>query len=208
MHSFTQLEEDVKNRFKTGDIIIRDSKFGPIEQGLPFDKLAQYPWIVPIKHFYSNGSTQEISGEKQSVIIYQVVDRKFYISRGKSITKDAVEFKWKNKLFPPKIKQNKEFYNLHTSYKLPSYKGSNQSMIINYKLEAKEPLFLVFDDGSGEIISNQLLPDATSIEITLNNYSKKALIYIYNPSKQAYTCEFHAVSWRLHHDLGLLSTEK
>lgn len=206
-HSFTQLENDVNHLFKTGDIIIRDSKFGSIEQGLPFDKLNLYPWLVPVKYFYVNGSSTDFSSEKQAIIIYQVVDRKIYFSnQSRFLSKDTI-VPLKNRLFRKKLKVNQEFYNLHKNFFIPSYEASNQSLLIHYKINAREPLFLVVDNGHGSVITNQLLPEKDSIEIVLNDYSKKALIYLYNPSKQNYTCELKGASWRLQNDIGILSTE-
>ncbi|MCC6702959.1 MAG: hypothetical protein IT221_15615 [Fluviicola sp.] len=198
-HSFTQLEDDTKNRFKPGDIIIRDSKFGAIEQGMPFDKLKEYPWIIPVKHFYVNGGTKELNGEQQSIIIYQVFDKN-HLVKSKFIENERSIALKKN--IPNQIHEQKEFFNIDEHFFIPNFNASNQSLLVEYQLTSNEPIYFVIDDGKGEYISNQLDSQKSKIDVILNSKNKRVKIYLYNPSKQKYSFEFKSLRWKTQQDLG------
>ncbi len=108
--TFSILTKENVLRLKPGDLIIRDSKLGPVEQGMSFDELKKYTFIIPVKHFYENTSDQERNGEKPSVIIYQILDslvqrkKKFQLEKNiiysrkvkKSIKKSMNTFNYQN----------------------------------------------------------------------------------------------------------------
>lgn len=64
-HNVTDLED--------GTIIIRDPAFGPGEQGLPLDMIADIPEMVEVRRFTSNKPYSIYNGEDIIVRVYKIV---------------------------------------------------------------------------------------------------------------------------------------
>lgn len=73
VQSFALLSDEGVQYLRKGDCIIRDSQFGPVEQGMPFDRIEQLPWLKKIKTFTLKTPFTEYHGEPRCVIIYEVM---------------------------------------------------------------------------------------------------------------------------------------
>lgn len=69
--SFTNLDENLIKLFKPGDLIVRDSHFGPLEMKLPLNVLTNHPDLVRIKEFVSAEQLDDPMGETEGVMIYE-----------------------------------------------------------------------------------------------------------------------------------------
>lgn len=67
------LSDEGVQYLRKGDCIIRDSQFGPVEQGMPFERIKQLPWLKKVKTFSLQTPFTEYHGETRSVIIYEVM---------------------------------------------------------------------------------------------------------------------------------------
>lgn len=74
--AFTDLEENVKKLLQPGDLIVRDSHFGPLEMNLPLNELANHPELVKIKEFVSSEQLDDPLGETEGVTVYQYQPKK------------------------------------------------------------------------------------------------------------------------------------
>lgn len=74
--SFLNLEKELKETLKPGDLIVRDSHFGPVEMLLPLNKIENYPELVKIKEFISEEQIQDQYNETEGVIIYKYIPLK------------------------------------------------------------------------------------------------------------------------------------
>ena len=72
-HTVHNMEYDLKSIFRPGDLIIRDSHFGPIEAGLPLEKLSFYPQWVKIAEFISSEQVDDPRNETEGVAIFQYI---------------------------------------------------------------------------------------------------------------------------------------
>lgn len=73
IQSFGLLSDEGVHYLRKGDCIIRDSQFGPIEQGMPFDRIEQFSWLKKVKTFTLKTPFTEYHGETRCVIIYEVM---------------------------------------------------------------------------------------------------------------------------------------
>ena len=69
--SFTNLDENLTKLFKPGDLIVRDSHFGPMEMNLPLNVLTNHPDLVRIKEFVSAEQLDDLMDEMEGVMIYE-----------------------------------------------------------------------------------------------------------------------------------------
>lgn len=69
--AFTDLDENLEKLFKPGDLIVRDSHFGPLEMNLPLSTIDQHPELVLIKEFQSAEQLEDPLGETEGVRIYE-----------------------------------------------------------------------------------------------------------------------------------------
>lgn len=69
--AFTDLDENVKRLFKPGDLIVRDSHFGPLEMNLQLSDLAKHPELIKIKEYFSSEQLEDPLGETEGVTIYE-----------------------------------------------------------------------------------------------------------------------------------------
>jgi hypothetical protein len=70
---FGLLSDEGIQYLRKGDCIIRDSQFGPVEQGMPFDRIKQFPWLKKVKTFSLKTPFTEYHGEARCIIIYEVI---------------------------------------------------------------------------------------------------------------------------------------
>jgi len=119
-HSFYDLDNDLKNVLKPGDIIIRDSHFGPVEGNLPMEKIKMHPELVLIKEFISSEQIEDQFNEKEGVIILQ------YIPLDKQI-KSKVQIEKKSIEKHVRIPKNKEFTSIRDY--LPLFSGNSKLTI-------------------------------------------------------------------------------
>jgi hypothetical protein len=71
--SFGLLSDEGIHYLRKGDCIIRDSQFGPVEQGMPFDRIEQISWLKKVKTISLKTPFTEYHGEPRCVIIYEVM---------------------------------------------------------------------------------------------------------------------------------------
>jgi hypothetical protein len=69
-HAFHNLESDLKYLLKPGDLIARDSHFGPVEMGLPNNQITSISAFVAIKIFESTEQLEDPLHETEGVVIY------------------------------------------------------------------------------------------------------------------------------------------
>ncbi len=194
---FIHLEKDVVSQFKPGDILFRDSKFGATEQGLSFEELQKYPFLIPVKHFYSEDYNPEFNGESKSVILYQVVDPKAVATFKRS---DHVEIPAS---ITGKIHGTAEFTDHRKVFALPALRGPKQELIIAYTLQAEKEIYLVFDDGRGLYVSQPMLPGEHQLILPFVTGKQTGKLYIHNPEKKAFTCAIRTAKWRQTRDVGI-----
>jgi hypothetical protein len=106
-HTVHNMEHDLMNVFKPGDLIVRDSHFGPVEAGLPLDRLNRYPEWVKIAEFISSEQVNDPRNETEGVAIYQYIPLKDQ----KPILKE-IRTVITNKRIP--IKADQEFIDFHS----------------------------------------------------------------------------------------------
>jgi hypothetical protein len=90
-HSFYDLENDLKNVLKPGDIIIRDSHFGPVEGNLPIEKLKMHPELVLINEFISSEQVEDPYNETEGLMILQYIPLNQQIKLKGQIVKKSIE---------------------------------------------------------------------------------------------------------------------
>jgi hypothetical protein len=74
--TFSDLGENLKVHFKPGDLIVRDSHFGPVEMNLQLSELAKYPELVRIREYRCLEQLEDPLGETEGVTIYQYQPKK------------------------------------------------------------------------------------------------------------------------------------
>lgn len=202
---FINLESDIENTFKTGDLLFRDSKFGAIELGLPLEKLEKYPWIVPVKHFYSADNFREGNGELRSVVIYQVMDKNTF--NRKAFDQQFKEMETNPFSFNTSLnaKKGEEFIDIDKTFNIPELKGSRQRLVVYCDLSKKdkEPIILVYDDGNGTYVSGEIKSETKVVELAFTTGAITGKLYIYNPSKKPYRLELTNASWFVLRDCGV-----
>jgi len=69
--TFSNLEENLQMHFKAGDLLVRDSHFGPLEMNLQLADLAKHEELVLIKEYISSEQIDDPLGEMEGVKIYE-----------------------------------------------------------------------------------------------------------------------------------------
>jgi hypothetical protein len=69
--TFSDVSDNLKVHFKPGDLIVRDSHFGPLEMNLQLKELANHPELIKIKEFISSEQLEDPLGETEGVTIYE-----------------------------------------------------------------------------------------------------------------------------------------
>jgi hypothetical protein len=132
---FQDLEDDLKQEIKPGSFIVWDSHFGPVEAGLPLEKLESFKELVKVEEFIYT----EKEGEPAGVMIYQYVPEEY---QQKNISKETVKVDLKMIDVP----SDEEFIDI--LFLLPAF---NKTTKISLDLIPEtEGLILVFDRNGGE----------------------------------------------------------
>jgi hypothetical protein len=71
--TFSNLDDNLKMHFKPGDLIVRDSHFGPLEMNLKLEDIKNHPELIKRKEFISTEQIDDALGEVEGVIIYEYV---------------------------------------------------------------------------------------------------------------------------------------
>ncbi len=208
-HRYIHLKKDVEGLFMPGDLIVRDSKFGALEQGLPLEELKKYPWIIPVKHFYIPHYYVEASGEAQSVIIYEVMDKETFKRSEWENKRRVIETKFNKKPVVTKGIITTEFFGIDTLLKLPELYGPRQELVCHYSLETKGklPVHIIFNSESGYYVSVPLDPEKQEITLPFVTGNIMGVLFVHNPGKQPYQLTFEQKSWRQTLDSGILSVK-
>jgi hypothetical protein len=172
-HTFSDLKKELKERLKPGDLIVRDSHFGPVEMNLPLSEIAKYPELVKIKEFISSEQKDDQYGETEGVIIYQYIPfekQQNHISDKKQIFKGHLL----------KIKKDQEFTDIHTL--LPVFEKDTK---VSLTLTAKNLGYvLAYDFNNAEEYSKMdLRTDQSVSNAYLFRKNSPTKLYIWNPKK-------------------------
>jgi hypothetical protein len=194
----------VNGLFQPGDIIIREAQFGGIEQGLPLVELAKYPWIKPVKHYFTDGDLRLPSGEPESVVLYQVFPKNDTLPFDSRYTKTIA--------LPEKTKSyvsNQEYFEINKTFKLPKLNGYRQKLIVDYSIENDvKDLYLIFSDNNGTTVSVPLSSPEGMAELYFSTGGKTGLLFIHNPSKKQFKLKLKMRSWEQYSDPGIQSFRK
>lgn len=203
---FAHLEKDAYSCFKPGDLLIRESKFGDIDQGLPLGEMTKYPWIVPVKHFYTTDFYTELNGEIKSVIVYQIMDRKTFDPKkwDEALPTTLVKPTTKTQRTNNNIKD--QYYNLDTALVVPQLNGPRQEYIadIALKTENNKTLYLIFDDGKGYYLSVPINAETKEVALSFVRGNLKGMLFVHNPDRIKYTLEFEPKYWKQRPDSGIV----
>lgn len=172
-HTFTDLKTEFNERLKPGDLIVRDSHFGPLEMNLPLNEIAKYPELVEIREFISAEQKDDQFGETEGVTIYQYIpldQQKKRVSKKEQIFKEHFL----------KIKKEQEFIDIHAL--IPSMEKDSK---VSIKLKTQQAGFvLAFDYNNAEEYSNMELRTGVSISNSyLFRQNSATKLYIWNPNK-------------------------
>jgi hypothetical protein len=208
--TFIMLSTENLARLKPGDLIIRDSKFGPVEQGMKLDDLKKLPYIIPVKHFYENTSDIERNGESSSIIIYQVFDsldpriKRF----GQTSSFNRKKLLIPNKRFSFK-NCNEEYPNINQHFELPKLIGPQQKLVIHInEIHTSEQIYFIFTDRKGTDITLPIDMHSKTIEIPFAVGQKTGLFFIHNPSKKTFSIDFELRYWEQLKDIGIQTLTK
>ncbi len=192
--------------FKTGDLIIRDSHFGPVDQGLRQDEIAKYPWIVPVQRYYVSSNDFELNGEVQSVIIYQVMDKstfnqttffKKYGERKLSVQANSSSFK---------LSTNAEFAPIIDRLDIPNTIPTIYTLQFSVKkLISESPIYLIFDNGKGVYINKKIVNGRADFLFPIQTETGK--FFIHNPDKKQFSFELTLENWRYTPPIGIQPIE-
>ncbi len=202
---FVYIEKDVNEVFKPGDLIVRDSKFGAFDQGLPFEKLEKYPWIVPVKRFYTTDFFTELNGEQKSVIIYEVMDKQTFDRQKWDHNQKKIIRQIREKTYETPGKINLEYFNLDTNFVLPQLTGPKQEFVagVSLTIEGNETVYLIFDNGSGYYLSIPIKTETKEIVMSFVTGKIDGLLFIHNPSMKPYQLRITPKYWQQSLDPGI-----
>lgn len=173
-HSFAHLEDDIQQLLKPGDIIVRDSHFGPQEMHLPLKELKDRQEFVKIKEFTSAEQLTDTYNEIEGVTIYQYIPT----SLQKHIIKPKAKLILAIQEF--QIGSMDEFTPIQTLFPQASEKCK-----ISFVLTSSTDGFkLVYDVDNGEkYVATDLHTQKSFNGSYLFEYGKETKLYIWNPSK-------------------------
>lgn len=169
---FPNFEEEMK-RLKGGEIIVRDSHFGPMEMGLTKDVLDSF---VRIRSFHAFGSSTTHLGERYGVDIYQYQPNNIAEPKSTVLRENTQNLSLKSK----------ELY--LTIEELPKYtiKAHEEIMLeIDLTLNSTflEPVYLVLQKQNGTASQTYLINELNHIEIPISsNHAEEMLLFIHNPN--------------------------
>lgn len=173
-HSFAHIEQDIQQLLKPGDIIVRDSHFGPQEMHLPLKEIENHQEFVKIKEFISAEQVTDAYNEIEGVTVYQFVptalqkhiyqpDPKLILDFNQFIIGSTNEFTPIQTIFPP----------------------SSENRIISFILSSSTDGFkLVYDVNKGEkYVASELYAQKSFKGSFLFEHGKETKLYIWNPTK-------------------------
>jgi hypothetical protein len=166
-------DEDLGTLIQPGDLIIRDSHFGPMEMYLPLSKVDQNKNIVKIAEFISSEQKEDPYNETECVVVYQYVPfKKQYEIKAKI---DTIEV---NKTF--EIGPSNEFTTIDDLF--PGFKEDTKVTIT--LMSTTDGLELTYDYNQLEDYSNTLLQSNKEVSNTyLFRKAGVTKLYIWNPKK-------------------------
>ncbi len=166
-------DQDIGSLIQPGDLIIRDSHFGPVEMHLPLSKVDQNNNIVKIAEFISAEQKVDPYNETEGVVVYQYVPFKKKYEKNSKI--DTIKV---NKTLV--IGSLNEFTTIDELF--PGFK---EDMKVTVTLMSTiEGLELTYDYNQLEDYSNTLLQSKTVVSNTyLFRKAGETKLYIWNPKK-------------------------
>jgi hypothetical protein len=171
-YTFTDLDNDLTTTLKPGDLIVRDSHFGPMEMLLPMEKIKNNPYLHVIREFVSCEQVKDANNETEGVVVlkYDPSTVKSKNSNNKTEYIDSVL----------SISENHEFIGLNSLFPI-----SKQDVKIKIKVKASLNGFpLIYDHNNGV---NYSLMDLKANEQFTGTFiihgDGKTKLYIWNPRK-------------------------
>ncbi len=171
-YTFANFEEKIK-RLKGGEIIVRDSHFGPMEMGLTKNVLDTF---VRIRSFYAFVSATTHLGERYGVDIYQYQPNPHSESTSTILSEHTQTLS---------LNSVDTFLTLE---ELPKYTiQENEEIILEIELtlntNAVEPVYLVLQKKNGTESQTYQLNELNQIEIPISsNHVDEMQLYVHNPN--------------------------
>jgi hypothetical protein len=175
-HSFAHLTHDIQQLLKPGDIIVRDSHFGPQEMHLALKELENRQEFVKIKEFISAEQVTDAYDEIEGVTIYQYIPT--------SLQKHIIQPKAKRILAFKEfqIGSMDEFTPIQTLFP-PLTASSNINIVLTSYIEEGK---LVYDVNNGEkYVAFELHAEKSFKGTFLFEKGKMTKLYIWNPTKRS-----------------------
>jgi hypothetical protein len=172
-YAFNDLENDLKFMLKPGDLIVRDSHFGPVEMGLSKEAISKHPHLHVFKEFISPKQLNDQYNETEGVLVLE-----YQPKRKKNAEVKDQTIQTRREII---INPSQEFINV-ISY-LPNKKGKKRKVELH--LQANTNGFaLVYDDQNYGGYNLMDLNKKDTFKGTFEIHSKKTKLYIWNPQKR------------------------
>lgn len=168
------LQNDLNNKIKPGDIIVRDSHFGPQEAGMKLEEFESSTDLVKIKTFISTVQVDDRYSEIEGVTIYQYVPNKNRLKKDEKLILILNEDK---KL---RLTKGKEFLEINTLF---NQNFNNRKVTFKILSSADQIKFVSDDKGSNAYQSIDLVKDKASEFVVKISDMKKTKLYFWNPNK-------------------------
>ncbi len=164
-YTFSNLDNDLRTILKPGDLIVRDSHFGPLEMLLPLSKIKDHPDLQIVKEYLCSEQIPDALNEKEGVIIleYKPNIKTFQGSDSVITIKADQEYSGLNAFFPK----------------------SNKALKLKLSIKTNNDGFaLVYDHNNG---ASYTFTDLKASEQFNGSFvlhgDGKTKIYIWNPRK-------------------------
>lgn len=184
---------------KPGDIIVRDSKFGSVEFGMPLNDLKNHPEIIAIRHFYAADNFPEINGERKGVIIYEIIPEAKQTELPKSNWETHKTSIINRKLHGQK---GQEYLDIDPTFHVPNFKGSEHLLKMEFTYIGSQTLTLYFDNGEGAICFTQVKPGQKELILPFNKVNLTGKLFFHNPTKEKVELIIHQSKWESLQDIG------
>lgn len=174
-HGFGDLGEELKTILRPGDIIVRDSHFGPMEANLPLSEIQKYPQLVKIKEFISSEQIDDRFGEIEGVFIYQYIP----LHKQKSIERIVKKL---DKNIHLKIDEKQEYIDILSHF--PEFSGDTK---VAFEIRSSvDDIKLVFDYNNAQDYSSMdLKAGEEQTSMYLFRKSGETKLYIWNLNKKS-----------------------
>jgi hypothetical protein len=180
-YTFNDLENDLKFVLRPGDLIVRDSHFGPVEMGLTKEIITTHPQLHPIKEFLSSKQIDDPKEETEGVVVLE------YRPSVKKENTPKENFKQRSITIQPK----QEFINL-ISY-LPDSDGGSKKYTLQL-LPKSNGFALVYDDKKNKQYKlMDLKKDRLFKGTFFISTNKQIKLYIWNPRQLKGSIVLHKV---------------